>query len=56
METTNVTIEQITNELVKTFRDGERTAEYDAQSERYELFSGWAGCHTPVSRPAFIAG
>ena len=55
METTNATIGQITNELVKTFRDDERTAEYNTQSERYELFSGWAGCHTPVSRPAFIA-
>lgn len=55
MKTTNVTIEQITNELVKTFRDGERTTEYNAQSERYELFSGWAGFHSPVSRPAFIA-
>ncbi len=55
MKTTNATIEQITNELVKTFRDGERTTEYNAQSERYELFSGWAGCHSPVSRPAFIA-
>ena len=49
------TFEQITNELVKTFRNDERTAEYDAQAERYELFSGWAGFHSPVSRPAFIA-
>lgn len=55
METTNVTIKQITNELVKTFRDDERTAQYNADTSRYELFSGWCGLQSPISRPAFVA-
>lgn len=55
MKTTKVTSEQITNELIKIFRDEERTAEYNVQAARYELFSGWCGLQSPISRPAFVA-
>ena len=51
---TNVTITEITNNLVKVFSNASDTAEYNKPGEVYEGFCGWCGVMSPVSRGAYI--
>lgn len=51
----NVTFSQIANQLVTIFRNEGKTASYNSANEMREVFCGWCGTMSPMSRPAFVA-
>ena len=51
----NVNFSQITNQLVTIFRSEGKTASYNSANEYREMFCGWCGYMSPLSRPAFVA-
>lgn len=51
----NVNFSQITNQLVTIFRSEGKTASYNSANEYREMFCGWCGYLSPLSRPAFVA-
>ena len=51
----NVSFSQIANQLVTIFRNEGKTASYNSANEMREVFCGWCGTMSPMSRPAFVA-
>ena len=51
----NVSFSQIANQLVTIFRSEGKTASYNSANEYREMFCGWCGYMSPLSRPAFVA-
>ena len=51
----NVNFSQITNQLVTIFRSEGKTVSYNSANEYREMFCGWCGYMSPLSRPAFVA-
>ena len=51
----NVNFSKITNQLVTIFRSEGKTASYNSANEMREVFCGWCGTMSPMSRPAFVA-
>lgn len=51
----NVNFSQITNQFVTIFRSEGKTASYNSANEYREMFCGWCGYMSPLSRPAFVA-
>ena len=51
----NATFSQIANQLVTIFRNEGKTASYNSANEMREVFCGWCGTMSPMSRPAFVA-
>ena len=51
----NVSFLQIANQLVTIFRNEGKTASYNSANEYREIFCGWCGYMSPLSRPAFVA-
>ena len=51
----NATFSQIANQLVTIFRNEGKTASYNSANEMREVFCGWCGPMSPMSRPAFVA-
>ena len=51
----NVSFLQIANQLVTIFRSEGKTASYNSANEYREMFCGWCGYMSPLSRPAFVA-
>lgn len=51
----NVTFSQIANQLVTIFRNEGKAASYNSANEMREVFCGWCGTMSPISRPAFVA-
>ena len=51
----NVNFSQIANQLVTIFRSESKTASYNSANEMREMFCGWCGTMSPISRPAFVA-
>lgn len=51
----NVNFSQIANQLVTIFRSEGKTASYNSANEYREMFCGWCGYMSPLSRPAFVA-
>lgn len=51
---TNVTAEQIREQLQKVFTNAAMTAQYNSDNEQYDGICGWCGVMAPISRPAFV--
>lgn len=51
----NATFSQIASQLVTIFRNEGKTASYNSANEMREVFCGWCGTMSPMSRPAFVA-
>lgn len=51
----NVSFSQVANQLVTIFRNEGKTSSYNSANEMREVFCGWCGTMSPMSRPAFVA-
>ena len=51
---TQVTLSQITENLVKVFSNENESRVYNTTSEQYDMFCGWCGTMAPVTRPAYL--